>query len=275
MLRTPEPLGSSSGAVSFLLGTPVLFSFPQVPRAPISGPCSHSPSSSCCCLILPEAHTPEKSSPGPSANHTPGIFTDHGIGRLRRPRESSPTPFNKRGQPGPAAMGLAQGNSAGWQQSWDMNSRLLRTLDNSDDAQMSMKGLNLWARLKSKDLRPLPGSWLHVPFQSGTRRKGTLALSASTPNFLLAMFAHHQLQCAAILQDLSTFLSCVSGSERCKIHTTVSPKLKGRTSEPRVHKHQLHWPQGLGGVLNRRAGKKDLPRERTFQPIAEYLSLFT
>lgn len=67
------------------------------------------------------------------------------------------------------------------------------TLDNADDAQMSMKGLNLWARLKSKDLRPLPGSWQHVPSQSGTRGKGTLELSASTSNFLLAMFAHRQL----------------------------------------------------------------------------------
>lgn len=184
----------------------------------------------------------------------------------KAPRELSNS-LQQRGQPGPAAMGLAQGHSAGWQQSWDMNSRLLRTLDNSDDAQMSMKGLNLWARLKSKDLRPLPGSWLHVPSQSGTHRKGTLALSASTPNFLLAMFAHHQLQCAAILQDLSTFLSCVSGSERCKIHTTVSPKLKGRTSEPRVHKHQLHWPQGLDGVLTEEQGKRIRPGRGHFNPL--------
>lgn len=66
-------------------------------------------------------------------------------------------------------------------------------LDNPDDAQMSVEWLNLWARLKSKDLRPLPGLWQPVPSESGTHGKGTLEFSASTSNFLLAMFAHRQL----------------------------------------------------------------------------------
>lgn len=106
VLRTPEPLGSSSGAASSLLGRSVLFSFPQVPRAPIPGPCSHSLSSPCCCLPLPGAHTPETSSPGPSANPTPGIFTDHGLGRLGRPGESSPTPFDREGDQAQQPRGL-------------------------------------------------------------------------------------------------------------------------------------------------------------------------
>lgn len=40
------------------------------------------------------------------------------------------------------------------------------TLNNSDDAQMSMKGLCLWAGIESKDLRPLPNSWQHVSSQT-------------------------------------------------------------------------------------------------------------
>lgn len=42
------------------------------------------------------------------------------------------------------------------------------TLNNSDDAQMSTKGLHLWVRIKSKDLRPLPGSWQRI----SSRREG-------------------------------------------------------------------------------------------------------
>lgn len=59
------------------------------------------------------------------------------------------------------------------------------TLNNSDDAQMSMKGLRLWAGIESKDLRPLPDSWsMSLLRQSGTRGKGTSEFSAKTSNFL-------------------------------------------------------------------------------------------
>lgn len=69
----------------------------------------------------------------------------------------------------PAAMWLAQGHSASWQESWDTNPRFLMTFNESDDAQMSTEGLQLWARIESKDLRPLPGSWQCIPSrQSGT-----------------------------------------------------------------------------------------------------------
>lgn len=179
MRRTPEPLAQVWGLLLPCWANPLFSSrspdsiYSWIPTVTASPP----PLSPCCCLPLPMAHTPVSSIRPQCQSHTLGFLQTRGIGKALRESIQLP-PLTDEATWAPAAMWLAQGHSASWQESWDTNPRLLTTLNNSDDAQMSTKGLQFWARIESEDLRPLPGSWQHVPSQSGTHawegRCGTL-----------------------------------------------------------------------------------------------------
>ena len=65
--------------------------------------------------------------------------------------------------------------------------------------------------------------------------------------FPLAMFAHCQLWGTLTMQDLSTLLSFILGSERCKVQTTVPQETKGKKKKAPVHKRKVERPRGVGG----------------------------
>lgn len=201
MLRTPEPLGSRSEAASSLLGRPVLFPPPRLPlllQAPHSiyswTPSSHLPSFPWLLLAPPRGTYSCKKCIRPHCqSHTGLLHRLLELGSCQGPESAPQLPVTDKA-PGHSIQGLAQGYSAGGPQSWDANPGLSRTLNNSDDAQMSMRGClsGQEGRVRTSGHCLAPGS-VSLPRQSGTRGKGTRELSAGTSDSLSAMFAHHQL----------------------------------------------------------------------------------